>query len=254
MTKPPVFLIHGMWSTPSAFKHIQPVLEAAGHKVIAADYRNAAVAKAGSLAKVGLADYVSVLEGMVQDLGEKPIIVGHSMGGLIAQLLNVRVQAAALVLLSPAPSNGSALLPEFSATKSVWSIFSRWGFWEQETTLARADAMYGVYNMVPVEEADAEYGAHVPDSGRVLAQIAFSAFDGGKAATVDYTALTSPALVLVGDQDRITPPSVSRAAARRMPGAVTYKEMHGFGHWVIGAQAGPQVASHMLDFFKQHGL
>jgi pimeloyl-ACP methyl ester carboxylesterase len=254
MAKPPVILIHGMWSTPAAFKHIQPVLEAAGHKLIAADYRNAAVAKAGSLAKVGLADYVSVLEGMVQDLGEKPIIVGHSMGGLIAQLLSVRVLPDALVLLATAPSSGSAVLPEFSAIKSVWSIFSRWRFWEQETTLARADAMYGVYNTVPEEEADVEFRAHVPDSGRVLAQIAFSAFDGGKAATVDYTALTCPALVLVGDQDRITPPSVSRAAARRLTGGVTYKEMHGFGHWIIGAQGGPQVASHMLDFFRQHSL
>jgi pimeloyl-ACP methyl ester carboxylesterase len=254
MAKAPVLFIHGMWSAPAAFKHIQPVLEAAGHRVIAADYRNAAVAKAGSLAKVGLADYVSVLEGMVQDLGETPIIVGHSMGGLIAQLLAVRVQPATLVLLSTAPSNGSALLPEFSATKAVWSVFSRWRFWEQETNLSRADAMYGVYNNVPADEADAEFRAHVPDSGRVMAQIAFAGFDGGKAATVDYAALTCPSLVLVGDQDRITPASVSRATARRLTGAVTYKEMHGFGHWIVGAQGGPQVASTMLDFFSQHGL
>jgi pimeloyl-ACP methyl ester carboxylesterase len=254
MAKPPVIFIHGMWSTPAAVKHIQPGLEAAGHKVIAAAYRNAAVAKAGSLAKVGLADYVSVLEGIVQDLGEKPVIIGHSMGGLIAQLLSVRVQPAALVLLATAPSNGSALMPEFSATKSVWSVFSRWRFWEQETNLSRADAMYGVYNTIPADEADAEYRAHVPDSGRVMAQIAFSAFDGGKAASVDYASLTCPALVIVGDQDRITPASVSRATARRLPGAVSYREMHGFGHWVVGVDSGPKVAAAITEFLQQHNL
>lgn len=254
MAKPPLLFIHGMWSTPGAFKQIGPRLAQAGYAITAADYRNAAVAKARSLAAVGLADYVSVLEGMVQAMPEKPVIIGHSMGGLIAQLLAVRVQPKALVLLSTAPANGATLLPQFSALKSVWSVTSTWQFWKQETSLSRADAMYGVYNNVPTEEAEAEFRAHVPDSGRVLAQIALASFDGGKAATVDYAQLSCPALVLVGDADRITPKDISRATARRLSGPVTYKELAGFGHWVVGAQAAPIVADAMLEFLRTHDL
>jgi pimeloyl-ACP methyl ester carboxylesterase len=253
MSKSPILFVHGMWSTPGAFKHIQKVLEAAGYSVEAADYRNAAVAKAGGLAKVGLADYVSVLEGIAMALPEKPILVGHSMGGLIAQLLAVRVQPKALVLLSTAPSNGSALIPQYSALKAVWSVTSAWNFWKQESNLSRADAMYGVYNNVPAAEAEAEFAAHVADSGRALAQIAFAAFDGAKAATVDYAQLTCPSLVMVGTEDRITPSAISRATARRLAGPVTYKELDGFGHWIVGAQASPIVAQQIKDFLAVPG-
>jgi pimeloyl-ACP methyl ester carboxylesterase len=114
--------------------------------------------------------------------------------------------------------------------------------------------MYGVYNNVPADEADAEYRAHVPDSGRVMSQIGFAPFDGSKAATVDYARLACPALVLVGHEDRITPPAVSRATARRLPGPVTYRELDGFGHWIVGAQASPQTSAAMLDFIAAHGV
>ncbi len=254
MSKPPILFIHGMWSSPAAFKHIGPVLEGSGHAVTAADYRSSAVARAGSLAAVGLADYVEAVADIAGRLPEKPIIVGHSMGGLIAQLLAVRVQPRALVLLSTAPSNGSAIVPEWSSIRSIWSVTSRWQFWKQEIQLSRADALYGVYTNVPEAEAETEYRAHVPDSGRVMAQIAFAAFDSGKAATVDYAALTCPALVLVGNQDRITPPSVSRAAARRLAGPVTYRELDSFGHWVVGVDGSPKVAAAILDFAAAAGV
>lgn len=254
MAKSPVLFVHGMWSQPAAFKHIKPVLEAAGHDVVAADYRNAAVARAGSLARVGLADYVSVLEGIAADLPEKPVLVGHSMGGLLAQLLAVRIQPKALVLLSTAPSAGTVLLPGWSELKSVWSVTSKWGFWRQESNLSRADALYGVYNNVPADEADAEFRAHVPDSGLILSQIAFAPFDGSKAATVDYIRLTCPALVMVGQADRITPPATSRATARRLAGPVTYRELDGFGHWIVGQQGSPVLAGAILDFVATHSL
>jgi pimeloyl-ACP methyl ester carboxylesterase len=248
MSGPPILCIHGMWSQPAAFKRLQPALEAAGHEVIAADYRAAAVGKAGSLAAVGLADYVAALEAIATELPERPIIVGHSMGGLIAQLLAVKIQPRALVLLSTGPSAGSVLFPAWSTLKSLWSVTSRWNFWRQETHLSRADSMYGIYNNVPLAEAEAEFSAHVADSGRVLAQMAFAPFDGGKSATVEYANLSCPSLVLVGSEDRITPPSVSRAAARRITGPVTYHELEGFGHWIIGDQSSPVVARETLDF------
>ncbi len=254
MTKPPILCIHGMWSTPDAYKSIAPGLEAAGYPVHAAEYRTAATGRAGGLAKVGLDDYVSALEGIAARFAEKPIIIGHSMGGIIAQLLAVRIQPRALVLLSTAPSNGSALLPQWSATKSVWSVFSKWGFWREQTLLSEADALYGVFNTAPADEAAAEVKALVPDSGRVLAQIAFAAMDKAKAATVDYARLTCPALVVIGAEDRITPPGISRATARRITGPVTYKEMPGYGHWIIGRDGGPQVSAMVVEFLKAHGV
>jgi pimeloyl-ACP methyl ester carboxylesterase len=254
MSKPPILAVHGMWSVPAIFDSIAADMARNGYTVDATDHRPGAVARAGSLQKVGLADYLASLEEMAATLPEKPILMGHSLGGLLAQLLAVKIQPRALILLSTAPSHGSIILPTFSSLKSVWGSISSWGYWHKETLLSRADALYGVYNNVSAEEAAQGIAQLVPDSGRVLAQIAFSAFDNSKVSVVDYTKITCPTLVMCGDEDRITPSDISRATARRMAGPVAYKEMDGFGHWTVGSAGTPIVSSTVRDFLGAHGI
>ncbi len=254
MSKPPVLAIHGMWSVPGVFDLIAADMARSGYTLEATDHRTIAAGRAGSLHKVGLADYLAALEGIAADLPEKPILIGHSLGGLLAQLLAVKIQPRALILLATAPSHGSVLVPTFSSLKSVWGVISSWGYWNSETQLSRGDALYGVYNNVPPEEAAAGIALLQPDSGRALAQIAFSAFDSSKAAVVDYAKITCPVLVMCGDEDRITPKEISRATARRVAGPVAYSEMDHFGHWIVGSAGAPIVSSRAREFLSAHGV
>ncbi len=254
MTKPPILAIHGMWSAPAAFDLIAADMARNGYTVDAADYRPAATLRAGSLQNVGLADYVAALEEIAAALPEKPILIGHSLGGLLAQLLAVKIQPRAIILLATAPSHGSVMLPTFSSLKSVWGTLTSWGYWKDATVLSRTDALYGVYNTTSAEEAAQGIAQLQPDSGRVLAQIAFATFDGSKAAVVDYTKIICPVLVMCGDEDRMTPNDISRATARRVAGPVSYKEMDGFGHWIVGVEGTPIVSSTAREFLSAHGL
>jgi pimeloyl-ACP methyl ester carboxylesterase len=254
MSKPPILAIHGMWSVPAAFDVLRDALASAGYGLQAAEYRAGAVARTGSLARVGLADYVQSCADIAAALPVAPVLLGHSMGGLVAQLLACKIQPRALVLLATAPAHGAVAVPSWSSSRATWSVLSRWGFWRQETLLSRSDALYGVYNHVSAEEAAAGIAQLVPDSGRVLTQIAFSAFDSAKAAVVDYAAITCPTLVLCGAHDRITPTAISRATARRIAGPVAYQEIDDIGHWLVGIDASPRVASTIAAFLGAHGI
>jgi pimeloyl-ACP methyl ester carboxylesterase len=251
---PPLLFIHGMWSRPRVWAALRETFDAQGHETHAVclpghDVEPGDPVPAG-LERYGLQDYVDAVVAQARGLSAPPVLIGHSLGGLLAQLAGVIVQPRALVLLSPAPS--AAILPtSLEPIRALWPILSRWGFWKLPTLPSREAALWGVFNGVPEAEAEAETTALVHDSGRVLAQLAFPWADGTRSAAVDFARLTCPALVITGDADRITPMEGARATARRLPGPLTYREMAGFGHWIIGRQGTPVVAQHVAAFLAK---
>jgi len=111
-SRPPVMLIHGMWCTAGVMSELREALERAGYRVEAPSLP-LHMDKAGydgdlraRLARTSLQDYVTFLIDRINQLEAPPILVGHSMGGLLAQLLAVRVPCEKLVLLSSAAPGG----------------------------------------------------------------------------------------------------------------------------------------------------
>ena len=108
MAKVAVF-IHGMWGTPDVWRNWQPFLEARGWHTISPSLRHHDApphAPPPDLGTTSLADYVADLTHTIEGLPEKPVVIGHSMGGLLALLLCARGLARAGVLLTPAPDAG----------------------------------------------------------------------------------------------------------------------------------------------------
>lgn len=254
MSLPPLLLIHGMWSRPSTFATLRDELEAAG-------IRSAAVTLPGHeappgaaapalLSGLGLADYVAALERDAAVLDEPPVILGHSMGGLLAQLLGARIAHRGLVLLSTAPS-AQAQAMSWAAAGTLWPIVRRWGFWRGPTLIDTPSARASVFNGVPEEEVRPALAELTWDSGRVLREIAFPWSDGARASRVDYARLTRPALVVTGLDDRIVPPAVSRRTARLLAAAgarVDYEEWPAVGHWLFHDAVRPRLAAAIARF------
>ncbi len=246
MTTPVLFFIHGMWSFSGVWDGIRATLEAEGFETYAAKLPGHE-GEPGDLATISLQDYVAALEQQAHELGRPLIVIGHSMGGLLAQLLAVRISPERLILLSTAQSAAIFALP-WSALKTTWPVMRQWGYWTRPTTMPSDAARFGIFNAVEPEETARSIAHLVPDSGRVMFQIAMPFLDPTKGATVDYARLTMPTLVVCGDEDRITVPAVSDATARKIIGPVTRKEMSGFGHWIIGERGGPIVAQYIAKF------
>lgn len=250
---PPLFFIHGMWSTPACFDGLRARLETAGHATHAPALPfhdlGPDAAPPAALGELGLGDYVDFLVREVSRLDAAPVIVGHSMGGTLAQLVAERVQPAGLILLSPGPTAETASLG-LSPIRTVLGVTTKPGWWKKPTLIDRERALWGIYNEVPPDIAQREIDALVWDSGRVLFQMSLPWADSAKAARVDYARLAMPSLVLVGDRDRITPVAIARATARQLAGRVDYRELTGTGHWLFHAPVVDRVAAEMTGFLS----
>lgn len=222
-----------MWSAPATFDRLRPAIEAAGHAthapVLPFHDRPASVPPPAELGTLSITAYVDFLVAEAGKLGTPPVILGHSMGGLLAQLVAARVPHAGLVLLSPAAAANSQA-PSLDPARALKSVYLKWGWWEKPTLPDAEGARWGFFAGVP--DADAQVAALVWDSGRVFGEMALP-FLFGNVTRVDYARLTAPALVVVGLEDRATPPGIARATARNLKGEVDYHELPGVPHWLF---------------------
>ena len=116
-----IFLIHGMWGGPWYWENYQRVFEQQGHRCIAATLPFHDMAPDDvpdpRLGTSSLLDYAAALEQEIGRIGLKPVVVGHSMGGLLAQILGSRGLAKALVLLAPSSPAGIMGLRDRKSTR-----------------------------------------------------------------------------------------------------------------------------------------
>ncbi len=240
-----IFMIHGMWGGAWYWKNYKDFLEARGYRCITTTLRYHDISPQDPpdprLGTTSLLDYAADLETEIRRLDETPILMGHSMGGFLAQVLASRGLAKAAVLLTPAaPAGIFALTP--SVVRSFWSVMTRWGFWRKPMRQTFEEAAYSMLNLMPPEQQKETYAAFVYESGRAASELGFWFFDRRRASHVDESKVTCPVLVIAGAQDRITPASVVRKVAAKYPTA-TYKEFPNHAHWVVGEPGWEEVAS-----------
>lgn len=249
-----IFMIHGMWGTSADWDNYRDFFEAKGYRCIAPTlpYHNADPRSVPDelLGTASLLDYADVLEKEIRQLGEKPILMGHSMGGLLAQILGARGLATSLVLLSPAPPAGiMAITP--SVIRSFWSTQAKWGFWRKPMRQTFAEAAYSMMHLLPENERKENYNKLVYESGRAAFEIGYWFLDSRGASKIDESKVTCPILVIVGKQDRMTPASIVRRVARKYKAVSTYKEFQNHAHWILAEPQWQEVAEYIADWLKR---
>lgn len=245
-------LIHGMWGTSDVWRNWRPLLEARGWQTIAPSLRHHDAppdAPPAALGETSLRDYVADLEASIRALPEKPVVIGHSMGGLLALLLCAKGLAGAGVLLTPAPPAGviairPSNLAAFARTQATW------GWWRKPHRATRAEALAYTFNTADPAEAVAIHDGFVHESGRALFEIALPWLDRTRAATVDPRTVTAPLLFVAAEKDKLTPPGVVRRAAQRFAHVSHYVEHSGQGHWVLGQPGWDRIADEAATWLE----
>jgi len=249
-----IFMIHGMWGGPWYWENYRGIFEKEGYHCITTTLRFHDVgpkdAPDPQLGTTSLLDYASDLEQEIRQLGVNPIILGHSMGGLLAQILGGRGLGKALVLLTPAsPAGIIALTP--SVMKSFWSVQTKWGFWKKPMRQTFDEAAYSMLHLLSPSEQKETYDKFLYESGRAAFEIGYWLLDARKACRVDESKVTCPVLVIAGSKDRITPASVVRQVAKKYKAVSTYKEFENHAHWVVAEPGWQEVAEYARDWLKQ---
>ncbi|WP_315092929.1 alpha/beta hydrolase [uncultured Cellulomonas sp.] len=237
----PVVFIHGLWIHSSAWAPWLELFAEHGYDVSApgwpgdAETVEATRAAAAALDDVGIEQICHHYADHIETLGAKPIVVGHSFGGLIAQELLAHDLAVAAVAIDPAPIKGVKTLP-FSQLRSGFPVLGNPANKKRTVSLTAKQFRYSFGNALSQEESDALFEQWtIPGPGRPLFEDATANFSRSSPAKVDtHLAVRGPLLLISGDQDHTVPKAVTLEVAKLYedsPGSVTdYQEIPGRGH------------------------
>jgi pimeloyl-ACP methyl ester carboxylesterase len=255
--KPPIVLIHGMWMTPLSWEHWVSHYTDRGHHVLAPawpglDQEPEELRRDPSpLRGMDVTEVVDHYDRVIRGLDRAPIVIGHSFGGLFAQLLLDRGLGAAGVALDTAAPKGVLKLP-YSTLRSAWPALGNPANIKKETPLSPKQFHWCFTNALSREESDAVYRRYyIPGSARPFFQAGFANFNPKAKTRVDYNNPSRPPLLLVtGAVDRICPPSVNRAnfkQQRKAPSVTEHKEYPGRSHFP-GQDGWEEVADDVLNW------
>jgi pimeloyl-ACP methyl ester carboxylesterase len=249
-----IVMIHGMWGSGWYWENFKGFFESKGYRCMIPTLRfhdmDPNAVPDPRLGTTSLLDYAQDLEKLIRELDGMPILMGHSMGGLLAQILGSRGLAKALILLTPASPRGIIAL-KVSVIKSFWSGLTTWGFWRKPFRQTFDEAVYSMLNQMPPESWKGIYDQFVYESGRAAFEIGFWLFDSKGAARVDESKVTCPVLIIAGEKDRIVPVSVTRKVAEKYKRVSTYKEFSDHSHWVIGEPGWQEITEYIKEWLHQ---
>ncbi|MBM7060265.1 alpha/beta hydrolase [Pseudomonas sp. UL073] len=231
--KPDIVFIHGMWSRHTVWRDWEAMFRARGYNCVALDLPGHEEHGSDTLlARVALEQYVNAVVKVARGL-QRPVLIGHSLGGLIGQLAAQRLDLAGLVLVnSAAPGQVFPLRP--AMLPGLVRHFSKWALWRKTFRLSAWEADYLVFNRLPAAAREDCRKLLIAESGKVAYEVGFGVLNLARSNRVQKERVSCPMLALAGGRDRIIPRAVSRGMARWYGQQLDYREYPAQGHWLLG--------------------
>jgi non-heme chloroperoxidase len=258
----PVVFIHGLWLLPSSWDRWATLFEEAGFTALTPGWPDdpetveEANAHPEVFANKGVGQVADHFEEIIRGLTTKPVVIGHSFGGLLTQILAGRGLSAASVAIDPAPFQGVLPLP-FSTLKSAFPVLGNPANRSRAIPLSYEQFRYAFANAVGEDEAKALYDEFaVPAAGKPLFQGATANFNPWTEVKVDTeNPERGPLLLISGEKDHTVPWAITNASYKKQQhnkDAVTeIVEIKGRGHALTIDSGWREVADTALAFVKR---
>ncbi|MBX7058469.1 MAG: alpha/beta hydrolase [Leptospirales bacterium] len=258
-----VVFLHGLYMTPKSWAEWKKRFEAAGYKVYTPAYplhdRDPAAMRAAhpdaQLAALTFTQTRDHLRNFLKSLPEKPILVGHSMGGLLSQLfLNEGLAAGAIVLDSAAPygivSPLTAGRHGLDFVRTGWPFISPFASDDEPILFSEEEFAWAFANNLSESDQQRAYQEQCVPTSRRLARESLT-----EASELDFAKARGPLLLIAGGADRIIPASVTRLNFEEYPesaGRTEYREFEGRGHYIAAQQGWEEVADFALQWIQSN--
>jgi non-heme chloroperoxidase len=257
----PVVFIHGLWLLASSWDRWAAMFEQAGYAPVSPgwpddpDTVSEAAADPGVFADKTVGQVANHYSTVIGTLDRKPAVIGHSFGGLLAEIVAGRGLSAATVAVDAAPFRGVLPLP-VSSLRAAFPVLGNPANRHRAVPLTFGQFRFAFANAVSEDEAHRLYDAFaVPASGAPLFQAATANFNPRTEAHVDTgNPHRGPLLIISGAKDNTVPRAISRAAYKRQEhnaGVTEFAEIPGRGHSLTIDGGWEQVAQTALDFIKR---
>lgn len=253
-----VVFITGAFVTHHSWNEWKVYFEARGYKTLnpAWPYKNGSAEELRNrqpndtdLAQLTLTELVDHYAGIIKQLPEKPIVIGHSLGGLVTQIIVNRGLAAAGIAIHPVAPLG--IIPyEFSFLKATWKALGLFTSTKKTYLMSFKDWQYAFVNGMSLADQQLAYEQNTIPESKTVARGGLTS-----AAKVDFAKAHAPLLITSGDMDTIIPAHLNRRNFKRYKkdnGSVTeYKEFKGRNHFVIGQPGWKEDADYILNWIDQ---
>jgi non-heme chloroperoxidase len=262
MAKKTIVFIHGLWIHASSWRSWMDFFKGHGYETLnpgwPGDSTTVAESRANpqAIANRGVTEVADSYARVIGSLSESPIVIGHSFGGLIAQVILGRGIAAAGIAIDPAPIKGVWQLP-ISALKASFPVLGNLSNRKKAVSLSFDQFRYGFANAVPEEEARELYERWtIPAPGLPLFQAAAASFTGSETKVNTANATRGPLLITGGENDHIAPPVLGKASLKKYnSSAITeFKLFENRGHSLIVDHGWREIADYSLVWLNKNGL
>jgi pimeloyl-ACP methyl ester carboxylesterase len=250
--QPPIMFIHGAWLSARSWENFSEFFEARGYDLSAPEWPR----KEGDVAELressdeikglGLDEIVDHYEEQIQGLDEAPVLIGHSFGGLIVELLLDRGLGKAGVAMSPAPPKGILVLP-FSSLKAASPALAHPSRWHGIVPLTLEEFTFGFVNTFTAEAAAEAYERYaVPETGQIFYEAGFANFHLHPPTEVHFKRDDRAPLLIVGaEKDNTVPASLAKKQFEKYEKSdaqTDYIEFAGRPHLMMAADGWDEIA------------
>jgi non-heme chloroperoxidase len=247
-----VLFIHGAFVGGWCWAGWRKLFQARGLRSAAPDLRHHGSKDAGDerVGALSLRDYLADLEALIERMEAPPVVIGHSMGGLLAQQLAARGRVAGAILLAPAKPWGVPPTGPFELGSAAYLARIR-DYWRKPIRPDFGTAAEYALERLPPEARLKAYEGFVPESGRALFEMLHWPMDWTMASHVEQWRVRCPMLVLAAERDRMMPPTTVRLIAAKYAHVSAYREAPRAGHWLIGEPGWEKLAEECAAWAAQ---
>jgi len=260
----PVLFVHGLWLHADSWGNWVDLFRDAGYAPSApgwpgdSDTVEETRKQPERVAGHGIDDVVEHYARVIGSLDSKPIVIGHSFGGLVVQRLLGQNLAAAAVAIDPAPIKGVMYLPP-SALRMAGIALRNPANRTRAVALNAKQFRYGFGNTLSEAESNELYERWtIPSPGKPLFEAAIANFAPSSPARVDTgNATRGPLLITAGGRDHTVPAAISRATLRlyrKSPAPTELEEFPDRGHSLALDSGWREVADVVLAWLERHSL
>lgn len=259
-----IVFIHGLWLHSNTWQPWMQFFSENGYETMNPGWPGdgstveASRENADAIANHGITEVADSYAKVIEGLPDKPILIGHSFGGLLVQILLGRGIASAAIAIDPAPMKGVWQLP-YSALKASFPVLDNPFHLNKSISLTYKQFRYAFANAVPEEEAKELYErCTVPSPARPLFQAAFASLNpDAENKVMTNNATRGPLLITAGEKDHTIPPAISEATFKKYKKSSAVTDLKSFenrGHSLTIDHGWKEVAEYCLQWLNKNGL
>jgi pimeloyl-ACP methyl ester carboxylesterase len=258
-----IVLIHGLWMTPRSWEKWVERYEGKGYRVLAPAYPGFEVEvealreDPSPIEALTVPPIVEDLENTVGELSSPPIIMGHSMGGLLTQILLDHGYGAAGVAIDSVPSEGIKVVP-VSQIRALFPILRHPSERHKAVGFTKEQFHNAFANTLSREDSDEVYERYyIPAPGNLVwGGVTANFTPGHQDVYVNFrNEDRAPLLFIAGGEDNLMPPAVNESNVkhyRHSKSITDYKEFPGRAHFTVGQDGWEEVADYALEWAEEH--